>query len=87
MSRQRPFLLSYAEKVGGERMTEIKHLIEEWIEMRATLQRQLKMLESGEMRTGADISDGATQTTIARIKGWINELNSVLKEFSRTHAL
>jgi hypothetical protein len=68
-------------------MTEIKHLIEEWIEMRATLQRQLKMLESGEMRTGADIFDGATQTTIARIKGWINELNSVLKEFSRTHAL
>ncbi len=68
-------------------MTEIKHLIEEWIEMRATLQRQLKMLESGELRTGANISDSATQATIARLKEWIDELNSLLKEFSRTHAL
>ncbi len=68
-------------------MTEIKHLIEEWIEMRATLQRQLKMLESGQMRMGPDISDGTTQATVARIKRWIDELNSLLKEFSRTHAL
>ncbi|MDR3448758.1 MAG: hypothetical protein P4M15_03245 [Alphaproteobacteria bacterium] len=68
-------------------MTEIKHLIEEWIEMRATLQGQLKMLESGEMRMGTDISDSATQATIARIRAWIDELNSLLKEFSRTHAL
>lgn len=68
-------------------MTEVKHLIEEWIEMRATLQRQLKTLESGQMRMGTDISDSATQATIARIKGWIGELNLLLKEFSRTHAL
>ncbi len=68
-------------------MTEIKHLIEEWIEMRATLQRQLKMLESGELRTGTNISDSTTQATITRIKAWIDELNSLLKEFSRTHAL
>ncbi|WP_294541573.1 hypothetical protein [uncultured Rhodoblastus sp.] len=68
-------------------MTEIKHLIEEWIEMRGTLQRQLKMLESGEMRTGTDVSDSTTQATIARIKRWIDEMNSLLKEFSRTHAL
>jgi hypothetical protein len=68
-------------------MAQIKHLIEEWIEMRATLQRQLKMLESGEMHMEADIPDGTTQVTIARIKVWIDELNSLLKEFSRTHAL
>jgi hypothetical protein len=68
-------------------MTEIKHLIEEWIEIRATLQRQLKMLESGDLRTGADLSDSATQATIARIKHWIDELNALLKEFARTHAL
>ncbi len=68
-------------------MTEIKHLIEEWIEMRATLQRQLKTLESGQMRAGPDISDSTTQATVARIKRWIDELNSLLKEFSRTHAL
>jgi hypothetical protein len=68
-------------------MAEIKHLIEEWIQIRATLQRQLKMLESGEIRTGTSITDSTTQATIARIKVWIDELNSLLKEFSRTHAL
>jgi hypothetical protein len=68
-------------------MPEIKHLIEEWIQMRATLQRQLKMLESGEVHTGTNISASTTQATIARIKGWIDELNSLLKEFSRTQAL
>ena len=68
-------------------MPEVKHLIEEWIQMRATLQRQLKMLESGEVRTGNNISASTTQATIARIKEWIDELNSLLKEFSRTHAL
>jgi hypothetical protein len=73
--------------MGDERMPEIKHLVEDWIQMRGTLQRQLKMLESGEMRTETNISDSTTQATIARIKGWIDELNSLLKEFSRTHAL
>lgn len=68
-------------------MPEMKHLIEEWIQMRATLQRQVKMLESGEMHTGANIADTTTQATIAQLKTWINELNSLLKEFSRTHAL
>ena len=68
-------------------MTEIKHLIEEWIEMRATLQRQLKRLESREMCIGADVPDGTTRATIAQIKRWIDELNSLLKEFSRPHAL
>ena len=68
-------------------MTEIKHLIEEWNEIRGTLQRRLRMLESGETRIGTNISDGTMQATIARIKRWIVELNSLLKEFSRTHAL
>ncbi len=68
-------------------MPEIKHLIEEWIQNRATLQRQLKILESGEVDTGTNISASTTQATIARIKGWIDELNSLLKEFSRTQAL
>lgn len=68
-------------------MTEIKHLIEEWIEMRGTLQRQLRILESGGVRIGQSASDDTTQATIARIKRWIDELNSLLKEFSRTHAL
>jgi cob(I)alamin adenosyltransferase len=70
-----------------ELMAEIKHLIEEWIQIRATLQRQLKMLESGEVHIGTNIPDSATQETIARLKGWINELNALLKEFSRTYAV
>jgi hypothetical protein len=73
-----------ATNSGGEFMAEVKHLIEEWIEMRATLQRQLKLLESGEIHAG---ESGAAQTTIARIKALIDELNGLLKEFSRSHAL
>ena len=65
-------------------MPEIKHLIEEWIEMRAMLQRQLTMLESGEMRAG--LSDSTTKATITRVKAWINEVNSLLKEYSSTQA-
>ena len=67
-------------------MAEIKHLIEEWIQIRATLQRQVKMLESGEAPIGTNIPDRATQETIARLKRWINELNALLKEFSRSYA-
>ena len=33
-------------------MTAITDLIEDWIQMRSTLQRQLKMLESSEMYAG-----------------------------------
>jgi Holliday junction resolvasome RuvABC endonuclease subunit len=65
-------------------MAEVKHLIEEWIEMRATLQRQLKLLESGEIRAG---ESSTAQATATRIKTLIDELNGLLKEFSRTHAL
>jgi cob(I)alamin adenosyltransferase len=70
-----------------ELMAEIKHLIEEWIQIRATLQRQVKMLESGELHTGTNFPDRTTQETITRLKGWINELNALLKEFSRTYAI
>ncbi|WP_296706872.1 hypothetical protein [Rhodoblastus sp.] len=65
-------------------MAEVKHLIEEWIEIRATLQRQVKLLESGQIPAE---ESSATQATVARIKALIDELNGLLKEFSRTHAL
>jgi hypothetical protein len=65
-------------------MAEVKHLIEEWIEMRATLQSQLKLLESGQIHAE---ESSAAQATIMRIKALIDELNGLLKEFSRTHAL
>jgi hypothetical protein len=73
-----------ATNSGGEFMAEVKHLIEEWIEMRATLQRQVKLLESGQIHAE---ESSATQATVARIKALIDELNGLLKEFSRTHAL
>ncbi len=61
-------------------MTASTDLIEDWIQMRSTLQRQLKMLESGEMRTGEKISDSTI--TINRVRRLIDELNSLLKEFA-----
>ena len=53
-------------------------LIEDWIQIRATLQRQVRMLESGESH-GSD----ATAATIAHLKTCISELNALLKEYSR----
>ena len=63
-------------------MTTITDLIEDWIQMRSTLQRQLKMLESGEMHTGGKISDSTTRDTIVRVRHCIDELNSLLKEYA-----
>jgi hypothetical protein len=57
-------------------------LIEDWIQMRSTLQRQLKMLESGEMHTGDRIPDSTARDTIVRVRRCIDELNSLLKEYA-----
>jgi hypothetical protein len=38
-------------------MVTIRDFIEDWIEMRSTLTRQLELLESGEMHTGSNISE------------------------------
>ena len=64
-------------------MTAITDLIEDWIQMRSTLQRQLKMLESSEMYAGDKISDSTKGDTIVRVRRCIDELNSLLKEYSR----
>ena len=44
---------------GAKRMATVKDLVEDWIQIRSTLQRQLEMLESGQMHTGTNISDAA----------------------------
>ena len=49
-------------------MATVKDLIEDWIEIRSTLQRQLEMLESEQMDMGAHLSDTTTKETIVRIK-------------------
>ena len=63
-------------------MTTVIDFVEDWIEIRAKLQRQLKLLQSGEMRTRNATGD-TTAATIQRIKSWIDELNGLLKEYSR----
>ena len=63
-------------------MTAITDLIEDWIQMRSTLQRQLKMLESSEMYAGDKISDSTIGDTIVRVRRCIDELNSLLKEYA-----
>jgi hypothetical protein len=64
-------------------MATVKDLVEDWIKIRSTLQRQLEMLESGQMHTGPHLSDARTKETIVRIKKWIGELNALLKEYAR----
>jgi len=57
-------------------------LIEDWIEMRATLKRQLEMLKSGQMHTGTDLPNTTTKAAITRVEACIGELNALLKEYS-----
>ena len=64
-------------------MTTIHGLIEDWIQMRRMLQQQLKLLEADKMHAGIPILGDTTEATIARIKRWIDELNSLLKEYAR----
>ena len=63
-------------------MTAITDLIEDWIQIRSTLQRQLKMLESSEMYAGDKISDSTIRDTIVRVRRCIDGLNSLLKEYA-----
>jgi hypothetical protein len=57
-------------------MVTIHDFVEDWIEMRSKLQRQLKVIE-----TGTNIVVGSTtEATKIRIKKWIDELNDLLKE-------
>jgi hypothetical protein len=70
-----------------ERMVTINDLVEDWIQIRSTLQRQLKMLQSGEPPSESVISESERKATITRIKGCIDEMNALLKEYARDHQL
>ena len=63
-------------------MAIIHDFVEDWIEMRSKLQRQLKLLKSGKTGTGADVIGSTTEATIIRLKKWIDELNDLLKEYA-----
>ncbi len=64
-------------------MATVKDLVEDWIEIRSTFQRQLEMLKLGQIDIGTHLSDTTTKETIVRIKAWIGELNALLKEYAR----
>jgi hypothetical protein len=66
-------------------MAGINDLVEDWIQIRSTLQRQLKMLHSSEALSDSDISESEKEATIARIKGCVEEMNALLKEYARAH--
>jgi hypothetical protein len=68
-------------------MAVIHDLVEDWIQIRSTLQRQLKMLQSGEAPFEAEISENARKATITRIAACIDEMNALLKEYARVHQL
>lgn len=72
----------FSEGTEKSIVTAITDLIEDWIQMRSTLQRQLKMLESSEMYAGDKISDSTIGDTIVRVRRCIDELNSLLKEYA-----
>ena len=55
----------------------IHDFVEDWIEMRSKLQRQLKLIE-----TETNAVDNMTEATKPRIKKWIDELNDLLKEYA-----
>ena len=63
-------------------MAIVHDFVEDWIEMRSKLQRQLKLLESGQMSTGTHVVGTTTAATAIRIKKWIDELNDLLKEYA-----
>ena len=66
-------------------MAIIHDFVEDWIEMRSKLQRQLKLLESGKTDTGTNVIGSTTEATIIRLKKWIDELNDLLKEYAHAN--
>ncbi len=63
-------------------MVAIKDLVEEWIEMRSKLQKQLKALEAGQLGTHDAVAESTTESTKAHIRKWIEELTALLKEYA-----
>jgi hypothetical protein len=54
----------------------VKDFVEDWIQMRIALQRQIRAMESREARPEGVVAE----TTDARLKLCLHELNALLKE-------
>jgi hypothetical protein len=52
-------------------MSAMSDLIEDWIQIRSTLQRQLKTLDSNEGQGPVDIPDEMREMTVNHIKQWV----------------
>ena len=63
-------------------MSAMSDLIEDWIQIRSTLQRQLKTLEPNQDQGPVDIPDEMREMTVNHIKQWIADINSLLKEYT-----
>lgn len=61
-------------------MPTIDDLIADWKRMRADLERQLELLESGKMGTGGRVIRSTTSQTITRVRRFIAELDDLLSE-------
>jgi hypothetical protein len=62
---------------------DLQPLVTAWKNRRSMLTTQLEWLESGQMRTGTNISDATTQQDITRLRGWIAELEELIAENSK----
>jgi hypothetical protein len=71
-------------QLEDQAMTRINDLIEDWIQIRSTLQRQIKALESEQVQTEEHLPESLMKETVIRLKGWVSELNKLLKEHSRS---
>jgi hypothetical protein len=65
-----------------KQMSAKSDLIEDWIQIRSTLQRQLKTLESSEAQVPLDVPDEMREMTVNHIRQWIADINSLLKEYT-----
>ena len=63
-------------------MSAMSDLIEDWIQIRSTLQRQLKTLKFNPDQGPVDISDEMREMTVNHIKQWVADINSLLKEYT-----
>ena len=60
----------------------VKDLIEDWIQMRSALQRQVQAIQKGELQTGGKELSHPKEAMVSQLKSLIEELNSLLKQYA-----
>src|SRR3954447_22371249 len=65
-----------------KQMSAMSDLIEDWIQIRSTLQRQLKTLGSNQAEVPLGVPDEVREMTVNHIRQWIADINSLLKEYT-----